>query len=415
MPEVQPPPTDKGKDVLKRIRLTNFKSFVDEQVSLAPLTFLVGANASGKSNLLDAIRFLQGAALGMTFDEVLSKGTRGGITTWPGIRGGTREIAYEGSTSFRLETTWSPRELQQNEAGTSARLNAESSTPPAEMTHQLSCQVNGGIKLLSERLSMTGETQPIFETKGAGSASISVVRPDGQNVWRVANRSELGRDEGSLWLKDEMCNILFQELRPSEMRGWGDINAPLGTEGQNFAGRLAAHFAQHPEARVTLVDWLKQLCAPEIEDIDFIRSEELGEVMLVLIEKGGRRISARSISDGTLRFLGLFVSLFLDTYSVVILEEVDTGLHPTRLRALVEMLEQVPRERPVQIIATTHSPTLLQWLGPESLRDVVVFGRVPGQAGTIMRGLQDLNHFEAVLKHERIDELFSTGWMEMAL
>jgi len=219
-----------------------------------------------------------------------------------------------------------------------------------------------------------------------------------------------------VWLRGEIRYTLFQDLRPPVMRGWGDVNAPFGTEGENFAGRLAAHFAEQPSARLTVVDWLRELCAPEIDDLDFIRSEELGEVMLVLVEKGGRRVSARSLSDGTLRFLGLFVALnLLDPHPVVIIEEIDTGLHPTRLRALVELIEQVPRERPVQIIATTHSPTLLQWLSPEALRDVVVFGRVPDRKGTIMRRLGDLDRFDEVLKHDRIDELFSTGWMEMAL
>ncbi len=45
--------------MLERLRLTDFKSFVDEEAELAPLTLLVGANASGKSNFLDALRFLR--------------------------------------------------------------------------------------------------------------------------------------------------------------------------------------------------------------------------------------------------------------------------------------------------------------------------------------------------------------------
>lgn len=58
--------------MLKKIRLTDFKSFVDEEVELAPLTLLVGANASGKSNFLDAIRFLQVLSVGLTLGEVLN-------------------------------------------------------------------------------------------------------------------------------------------------------------------------------------------------------------------------------------------------------------------------------------------------------------------------------------------------------
>jgi predicted ATPase len=212
-----------------------------------------------------------------------------------------------------------------------------------------------------------------------------------------------------------MRDVAFLELRPDAMRGWGNVNAPFGIEGENFAGRLA-DFVKDKPSRRTCVEWLRELCAPEIDDIDFISNDELGEVMLVLVEKGGRRISARSISDGTLRFLGLFVALYaIDPGPVIVMEEIDTGLHPTRLRVLVELLEQATRESGVQIIATTHSPTLLQWLSEERLRDAVVFGRTPDYQGTVMRRLGDLKHFDEVVKHEQIDELFSTGWLEAAL
>src|SRR5580692_4355524 len=55
------------RGMLERLRLTDFKSFVDEEAELSPLTLLVGANASGKSNFLDALRFLQQTAFDISF------------------------------------------------------------------------------------------------------------------------------------------------------------------------------------------------------------------------------------------------------------------------------------------------------------------------------------------------------------
>ncbi|MFY0576980.1 AAA family ATPase [Cystobacter fuscus] len=101
--------------------------------------------------------------------------------------------------------------------------------------------------------------------------------------------------------------------------------------------------------------------------------------------------------------------------SVIILEELDSGLHPTRIKLLVEYLEAVTRERGIQVIATTHSPVILQWLNQETLRNSLVFGRVPEHEGTLVRRLGDLPHFGEVAQHKSIDELFTTGWMEMAL
>jgi len=69
----------------------------------------------------------------------------------------------------------------------------------------------------------------------------------------------------------------------------------------------------------------------------------------------------------------------------------------------------------IQVIATTHSPVVLQWLGDEALRNAIVFGRIPEHEGTIMRRLGDLPYFNEVVEKAGIDELFTTGWLEMAL
>ena len=101
--------------------------------------------------------------------------------------------------------------------------------------------------------------------------------------------------------------------------------------------------------------------------------------------------------------------------SVILLENIEADLHPTRIRMLVKYLEAVTRERNVQVIATTHSPVILEWLSEEALRSVIVFGRIPEREGTVLRRLGDLPHFDEVVKRKGIDELFTTGWLEMAL
>ncbi len=86
------------------LRLTDFKSFADETIELAPLTILLGANASGKSNALDAIRFLQGIALDFSVSDVLRGRHEGGRIVWPAIRGGIAEVCRSGCAHWSLET-----------------------------------------------------------------------------------------------------------------------------------------------------------------------------------------------------------------------------------------------------------------------------------------------------------------------
>ena len=72
------------------------------------LTLLVGTNASGKSNLRDAFRFLHGVSRGYTLAEIIGeKWIEGGVLQWKGIRGGTREATYCGQSGFSLEATLS--------------------------------------------------------------------------------------------------------------------------------------------------------------------------------------------------------------------------------------------------------------------------------------------------------------------
>src|SRR3712207_6775920 len=98
--------------MLKRLRLKDFKSFVDEQVTLAPLTLLVGANASGKSNFLDALQFLHANSFDLDLEQILNGEQRAVPNAWRGLRGGAREAARLGTSRFTIESSWSARILE---------------------------------------------------------------------------------------------------------------------------------------------------------------------------------------------------------------------------------------------------------------------------------------------------------------
>jgi len=85
------------------LRLERFKNFKDAELKLGPFNVLIGANASGKSNLRDAFRFLHGIARGYSLADIIGeKYGEGGERVWSGIRGGTRETAFSGEPSFAL-------------------------------------------------------------------------------------------------------------------------------------------------------------------------------------------------------------------------------------------------------------------------------------------------------------------------
>ncbi len=75
-------------------------------------------------------------------------------------------------------------------------------------------------------------------------------------------------------------------------------------------------------------------------------------------------VDARGMSDGTLRFIAIVVALLTaEPHSLLLIEEVDNGLHPSRAKELVDMLKQLSSERQVDVLCTTHNPVLLDELG----------------------------------------------------
>ena len=89
--------------MLQELRLENFKNFKDETLKLGPFSVIVGANASGKSNVRDALRFLHGIGRGYTLADIVGgKYGAGGQIEWAPLRGATNEIVRFGKSSFTV-------------------------------------------------------------------------------------------------------------------------------------------------------------------------------------------------------------------------------------------------------------------------------------------------------------------------
>ncbi len=130
--------------MLKKITLRNFKSFRDSTFELAPLTLIVGANASGKSNFVDALRFLQGCARGLTVGEIFSGKWEGSQQIWLPIRGGEQEVFnfFEQAKNFEME-------VHSNPANSGNKYNG---------IYQLKIGLgNEGVTILKERLAVEDE------------------------------------------------------------------------------------------------------------------------------------------------------------------------------------------------------------------------------------------------------------------
>jgi predicted ATPase len=212
-------------------------------------------------------------------------------------------------------------------------------------------------------------------------------------------------------LRSMFRGLFFLDIQPRLMRGQSQLGRTLGLNGEHIA---AAVHALTPSQRADVVDWLAELCAPKVTDLKTEFVSQVQEVYLLLEEQGSARISARSLSDGTLRFLGTLVALLTaPPGAVVLLEEPDVGLHPARIHLLAEFLESVTASRQIQVIATSHSPVLLAHLSDNAFGNVLAFDREP-QGPTVVRQVRNLPNVGEVMKPEHRARLIATGWLERA-
>jgi len=382
--------------MLKKITLRNFKSFRDSTFELAPLTLMVGANASGKSNFVDALRFLQGCARGLTLSEIFSGKWEGGQQVWPPIRGGEREIFHLSANVKKCETgiNWELTDSGNKYNGSYFIEIGLSDKSPA---------------LLHERM-VVGDEEYNSEFPEVGEnvvANLFALQIFTVGRRKLQNAAPVLRN----WLKD----FHFLNPMPSHMRDYVSINRPeIGIQGENLSAMLFKLIST-PDQRRTVLGWVQELCPQEIADFDFIETK-LGDVLLAVKEPNGVIISARSMSDGTLRFLAIIAALLTAKEGTTfIIEEIDNDLHPARLHLLVGFLEQVTASRKIQVIASTHSPYFLDHLSEESLKSVLVFHRDSQSAETKATKLVDIPGFPEARKNMPLDLMHASSWMEQNL
>ena len=153
----------------------------------------------------------------------------------------------------------------------------------------------------------------------------------------------------------------------------------------------------------------------EVSDFDFPRSEN-SMVDLTLCETDGRRVSADSASDGTLRFLAvLAVMLGKDPPGLCFFEEIDSGIHPVSFHLLTELIERQSARRNIQMITTTHAPTLLTVMDDATFENTSVVCRLENTADAIIRPIAKLPNAQELRRGQGLGRLHESGWMETML
>jgi len=329
---------------IRRVLLRNFKSIASCDVQLEPLTFLVGANGAGKSNFVDALRFVADSLRG-PMDHALRE--RGGIHEVRRRSGG-----HPTNFSVRLELT-----LPNSRAGyysfeVAAKKGAfEVSHERCEFEQATYVVERGVVKRASEQIMPPATSDRLYLTNAAG---LPAFRP----------------------IFDALSRMGFYNLNPDAMRELQDPDAGevLRRDGSNITGVLARMW-RDPARRERVIELLGKV-VPGTVDVEVKR---LGHKETLEFRQRGENqtwvFPALSMSDGTLRALGVLVALFQEDAAggvpFVAIEEPEVALHPAAAGVLIDALRAASKR--TQVLVTSHSPDLLddERLTAEEIRAVI--------------------------------------------
>jgi len=331
----------------RKLALKNWKNFAVAEVEIPERLFLVGPNASGKSNLLDAFRFLRDLATsGGGFQEAVAR--RGGVRAirclaarrYPDVEiaveleadGGTRwgyEIAFNQDQQRRPQLK-KERVLRDGQI-LLARPNNEDQSDPARLTQTFLEQVN-------------------------------------------VNRDF--RDIAAFFASIRYLHIVPQLVREPD-RSVGRANDPFGGD---FLEQVAKTPEKTQKARLRRIRDALRVAVPQLQEIELWRDTRGTPHLRGKYEHWrpqGAWQTEEQFSDGTLRLMGLLWGV-MDGQGPLLLEEPELSLHPEIVRVLPQMLARVQRRTGRQIFLSTHSSDLLRDEGI-GLDEVLLL--VPGTEG----------------------------------
>jgi predicted ATPase len=409
--------------LLKKLILENWKSFRYAELPLDPLTVLIGTNASGKSNVVEALEFLQ-----RTFIRKDIRPALVGDSTLSSIRGGLEGAALKPNKEFTLKIIAGGNKINTDIMYTITVKTKPSLGVVEELINQHDLQ--------DELCQTNNQILNFFKTKFINKNEIheeyksSKYRIGGSFFPTQTHLTDLIRVYSNLDIDSELCEDFFYSLNnifvinplPDRMRNYSQLSEYIESDGSNIAGVLAA-LTDDKKAEIenTLSKYLKDL--PE-GDIKKVWAEKVGrfgyDAMLYCQEewKPGEitEIDARSMSDGTLRFLAILTALLTRPEgSQIVIEEIDNGLHPSRAALLVKILKEIGTKRNIDILLTTHNPALLDAFGSEIVPFVVVAHRDSETGESKLTLLEDIDNFPKLFASYSLGQMTTKGAIERSL
>lgn len=409
------------KKMLTRLKVSGFKNLVDVDVRFGAFTCVAGANGVGKSNLFDAIKFLSALTDLPLIEAALSVRDESGKTG--DIRSLFHRIGEQYAQEMSFEAEMIIPEEGVDDLGQTAKASITFLRYSIKLAYRPYDAWNslGALELIEEKLvhinlgdatknllfnhkpnwrksAVKGKRASVFiSTESKEGNRFIKLHQDGKKgkplsrlaanlprtVLSVANAAE---SPTALLARREMQSWRLLQLEPSSLRQPDEFSNPskLSTDGSHLAATLyrLSSFKKNIEEKVNeqVYAQVANRLAELLDDIDevWVDKDDRRQLLTLMVKQlDGTTHPARSLSDGTLRFLALAVlELDPEVKGLLCLEEPENGIHPERIPKILRLLQDIAMdvEEPIdegnplrQVIINTHSPVVVQEVPDDSL------------------------------------------------
>lgn len=374
--------------MIQSLQIENFKSFERATLPLAPLTVLIGANASGKSNAIEAVQLLSWLASGRPLSDLFYAVREQELF----LRGGFNDLAHRsGDITLGCEVT-------------------EDLDRPA-LSFSISFGITAkGLQIRAERLMLGTDT--LYKTQVPRDVQ-------GRFAGIMKDLREQHSEAIATWapLASALSSMFFLDPDPRRMREYSYVQEKqLKRDGSALSSVLQRLTEEGQKTKI--LEMIRALPEQDISDISYLPTPR-GEVMVQLHETfGGKAVprEAALLSDGTLRVLAVAAALFsVPEGSLVVVEEIDNGVHPSRAEHLLASIQKVARERNLRVLLTTHNPALLDAIPPEAIPDTVACYRDSEKGDSRLVRLEDLASYPELVAQGPVGRLVTKGILDRYL
>mgnify|MGYP000985318982 CR=1 FL=1 len=413
--------------MLTAITLENFKSYRQATLPLSPLTVLIGANASGKSNVIEGMRLLSWLAQGQRLSAIQYAVQSGDRV----VRGTVDDLAYQRGEFFGLgvqtnSSEWNRLTMRLARRADGLHITAETLTHEGATVPLYSLDQPSGGQGTDAGVAYNnfakGRNKPHVTCTDQAGIFTQLTSPASFEAGHKVSRERI--PPVTKQLEKWLAAMLFLDPVPAEMRDYAfPSDAILQGNGRNVSAVLFNLWGREEQAsiepfasnRATILGFIQSLPEQDIAGLSFLE-EPRGGVMLKLTETFGghaKEYDASLLSDGTLRVLAIAAAMLSATEgSLVVIEEIDNGVHPSRAHHLLQQIQRIASERSLRVLLSTHNPAMLDALPDSAVPEVVFCYRDPVDGASRLARLEEVPDYPELIAQGTLGHLMTSGALE---